>query len=308
MRNWRFCVLMAPKFSKLLITGGSGFLGWNLARQASECYEVFFTYGQHPIRVADCQAYHMNLQDRQHIEEVIEEIEPEVIIHTAALANADLCEKRRPLAYEVNVAATAHLAQCAEDFDCRLLYISTDLVFDGRRGDYAETDLPHPLSYYGESKLRGEEAVRTNHTNYLIIRTALMYGQGNGTHGSFLEWMQHSLQRQEPLSLFTDQYRTPLFVNDAVQALLEIMELPVQNEVYHLGGRQRVNRYEFGETLVKIFGYEPTLLRPVRMQDVSSLAVRGADCSLNSEKIQRFLSFQLSDVTTGLQRLYSITA
>lgn len=246
----------------------------------------------------------MNLQDRRQIEDVLEEFEPDVIIHTAALANADLCEQRRSIAYEVNVAATAHLAQCAEDLGCRFLYISTDLVFDGQHGHYTETDLPHPLSYYGESKLRGEDAVKNASTDYVIIRTALMYGQGNGVHGSFLEWMQHSLQKQQPLSLYTDQYRTPLFVIDGVRALLEIMELPVSNDVYHLGGSQRINRYEFGETFAQIFGYEQNLLCPVQMQDMPASAQRGADCSLNSEKIQHTLSFQLSDVATGLRQLY----
>lgn len=294
---------MTRNYATLCITGGSGFLGWNLARQAAELYDVAFTYGQHPITIPECQEYQLDLQDQQQIEAVLEDIAPDVIIHTAALANADLCETRRSVAHDVNVAATEHIAHCAENLGCRLIYISTDLVFDGEQGHYAEQDQPHPLNYYATSKLLGEHAVKSISSNYLIIRVALMYGKGNGVHGSFLDWMHHTLQAEKPLSLFTDQYRTPLFVHDAARALLEMIECPLKNDTFHLGGAQRMNRYEFGEIFARIFGYSSRLLQPVAMQDLPATAARGADCSLNSSKIQRELSFQLSDVTTGLTQL-----
>jgi dTDP-4-dehydrorhamnose reductase len=246
----------------------------------------------------------MDLQDRHQIAEVVEEIEPDVIIHTAALANADLCERRKSIAYDVNVAATKHLAQCAEDIECRFLYISTDLVFDGQRGQYTELDTPRPVNYYGETKLRGEEAVQTNSRNYLILRTALMYGPGNGIHGSFLSWMQRDFQLQQPISLYTDQYRTPLCVYDGIRALLQIMETSIRNDIFHLGGGERINRYEFGKLFAQVFGYDSTLLLPVTMQEGASNVPRGADCSLNSEKIQHALPFTLSDVTLGLQQVF----
>jgi len=300
-----FFGIMSQNYSTLLITGGSGFLGWNLARvAAAKSYDVSFTYGQHPLAIPHCREYHLDLHDRQQLEDVIEAIAPDAIIHTAALANADVCEKRRSAAYDINVAATERIAQCAEERNCRLLYISTDLVFDGRQGNYAEQDRPNPLNYYAESKLLGEKAVKAVSSNYLIMRTALMYGQGNGVHGSFLEWMHRNLQSKQPVSLFTDQYRTPLFVHDAAHALLEIMESSAGNDTFHLGGAQRLNRCEFGEIFARIFGYDQALLRPVTMQDVPSNAARGADCSLNSTKIQQELSFQLSDVAAGLRQLY----
>lgn len=291
-------------YSTIFITGGSGFLGWNLARYAAEPYDVFFTYGQHPLRIPECQDYHLNLHDHDAMFQILEEVTPDVIIHTAALANADLCEKRPSVAHDVNVAATRRLAECAEDLGSRFIYISTDLVFDGKRGTYTEHDLPHPLNYYATSKLLGEHAVQEVCSDYVIVRTALMYGPGNGVHGSFLEWMHRTLQARQPLTLFTDQYRTPLFVHDAARALLEIMEQPVSKEIFHLGGRQRLNRYDFGEIFTRIFGYDQGFLRAATMQDVSTDAARGADCSLNSDKIQRLLSFERADVATGLQQLY----
>jgi dTDP-4-dehydrorhamnose reductase len=305
MRGGRCSAFMARACARLLITGGSGFLGWNLAQQAAESYDVAFTYAQHPMGIPHCQAYHLDLRDHQQIHALVTTLAPNVIIHTAALANADLCETHHSLAYDVNVAATEQIAQCAEELGRRLVYISTDLVFDGQRGNYGEHDRPRPLNYYAKSKLLGENAVKAVSSNYLIVRTALMYGQGNGMHGSFLDWMRQALHAARPLTLFTDQYRTPLYAYDAARALLEIIARPLRNETFHLGGGQRVSRYEFGEIFVKVFGYDRQLLRAVAMSDVPSQAARGADCSLNSQNIRQHLSFEPADIESGLRHLHA---
>ena len=130
-----------------------------------------------------------------------------------------------------------------------------------------------------------------------------MYGNSGEQNSCFSDWLREGLRQQKPLRLYTDQYRTPLFVMDGIQALVELLEQSVQNETFHLGGRERLNRYEFGKKFAKLFEYSDQCLLPVTMQEAETNALRGSDCSLNSQKIQHLLSFELSDTTSGLRKM-----
>ena len=295
--------MLMPLYSQLLVTGGSGFLGWNLVKYAAKSYDTYFTYCQHPIRIPGCQEYHLNLQEPEKIEEILEEIQPEVIIHTAALSNADVCENRRSMAYDINVTATSRLAECAEDFGAKFVYISTDLVFDGQQGNYRETDIPKPCNYYGETKLHGEKVVKESVSDYLIVRLSLMYGKSHEKTTCFSDWIREGLEQQQTVKLYTDQFRTPLLVNEAVRIILKLLETEVTQEVFHLGGQERLNRYEFGKKFAKAFGYDEQYLQPVTMQEVELSAKRGSDCSLNTQKIRNLLHVKLSDVDSGLRAM-----
>jgi dTDP-4-dehydrorhamnose reductase len=291
-------------YSKVLITGGSGFLGWNLAKYAADIYDdVSFTYYKHPVTIEGCQGYRLNLQNPQEIGDVVTEVNPEVIIHTAALANADTCETRRSKAHAINVSGTRFIAQCAEDLGARFIYISTDLVFDGQKGHYTENDRPNPVNYYAETKLLAENVVKEILSDYLIVRMALMYGNSGEHNSCFSDWLREGLKQQKSLRLYTDQYRTPLLVMDGIRAIVELLEQSVQNETFHLGGKERLNRYEFGKRFAKLLECSDQYLLPVTMQEVETKAARGGDCSLNSQKIQPLLSFELSDVTSGLREM-----
>lgn len=290
-------------YSQLLITGGSGFLGWNLAKYAVNMYDVYFTYSQHPLKIQGCQEYHLNLQDPVEIEEVVGEIHPDVIIHAAALADVNVCEKRRSMAHDINVRGTTLLAQYAEEIGARFVYISTDLIFDGKQGNYTEEDIPKPCNYYADTKFQGEKVVRETLSDYLIIRMALLYGNSNGDNSCFTDWIRKGLEQQKPVQLYADQYRTPLYIGDGVRALLELLEKPATNQIFHVGGKERLNRYDFGKKFAEIFDYNEQYLHSAKMQDIDTAVKRGNDCSLNSQKIQKVLSFQLSNVKAGLHAM-----
>ncbi|MCX5686217.1 MAG: sugar nucleotide-binding protein, partial [Candidatus Omnitrophica bacterium] len=158
---------------RLLITGVSGFLGWNLFRSLRDRFEVVGTYSAHPPPAEGGRFLRLDLRDPMATEKSILEIAPNIVIHAAALTSPALCMADRFLAWETNVLGTVNIARMARKINARLLYISTDRVFDGKRSWYTEDDPPAPLGYYETTKLAGEEQVRAIVPNALIVRLPL---------------------------------------------------------------------------------------------------------------------------------------
>lgn len=286
----------------VLVIGGSGFLGWHLAKYLKDTDRVYASYQSHPFQIDKCITLRLDIRDKAAVRVAMKQIQPDIIFHTAALAKVDPCEKNKELAHQINVEGTKNLVTESPKSG-RFIYISTDLVFNGEKSFYQETDVPDPLNFYGETKLLGEAVITENASDFLIVRISLMYGYGNGISENFLDWLRKTLNQGARVKLFVDQYRTPLLVSEAIRALREISGAPVQNEIFHLGGRERMNRYEFGRKFANLFGYPEDLLEPASMQEV--LAVKmPRDCSLCTDKIQRFLSFGLSNVEAGMNILF----
>jgi dTDP-4-dehydrorhamnose reductase len=289
-----------------MVTGGSGFLGWNLCTGLRKRYEVFGSYLHHSFTLDNCYPFKLDLTSQGEIQRCIEQIRPDVIIHTAAITNPDQCEKNRELAEMVNVSGTKSIARCAQTSSFRLIYISTDLVFNGEKGFYHEEDQPDPVNYYGETKLRGENTVKELLPDSVIVRVSLMYGWGNGMNGCFTDWMLNTLKKKEKLNLFIDQYRTPTLVNDTVSGLEKIVEDPQSTGTFHLAGPERVSRLEFGKFFVDTFGFSPDLIRPVKQDEISSLVRRPKDSSLSIQKFQERYSFTPKGVREGIQAMYEM--
>ena len=223
---------------RILITGGSGLLGGSLAFIAVARHEVHATYHRHPVTIAGCQMHRLDLADRRQIARLVESVNPHVVVHTAAMTNADECERKKDEAWQINVVATDHLAQACQQAGSKLIYISTDLVFDGQKGGYSEEDTPNPLSYYGQTKLEAERLLTRYDLSYCSIRSALMYGwnirSGKVCH---TEWMLRALKAGQYVDLFADQYRSPILVNNLCEAILDICHKDLQG-IYHIGGSQ----------------------------------------------------------------------
>ncbi|MGA1874379.1 MAG: SDR family oxidoreductase [bacterium] len=292
-----------PSRRKVLITGVSGFLGWNLAVFCRSHVQLWGNYRNHAIRIKGCQTFPLDLTNTPQVKKILADLKPEAIIHTAAISHPDTCEENPEKAYRMNVEGTENLLSRLNP-STRFIYISTDLVFDGRKGWYKEEDPANPLNVYAHTKWEAEKRVQDWGGSYAIVRTSLMYGLSNGINNSFLQWMSRNLEAQHPVSLFTDQYRTCLFVRDAAQ-ILYLLCGRRETGIFHLGGPERTNRYDFGKKLASMFGYPLDLIKPVVMQDVPARAIRAADCSLDSGKIIQLTGFRPCGVESGLRKITS---
>jgi dTDP-4-dehydrorhamnose reductase len=231
---------------------------------------------------------------------VIQEAAPDVIVHAAAVTLPDECEKDRPKAYAINVTATQHLLESAPPAAI-FIYISTDLVFDGEKGNYTELDERNPINYYGETKVQAEDLVMKRPRS-VVLRVAKLFSHGSPFHSCFTNWMREHLVTKRQLRLFKDQYRTPVSVRDVSRALVRLVERGPAAELYHLGGPERLSRYDFGLIYAEVFGLPVDTILPVSMTDVG-LVPRGRDCSLDSTRLRDDLGFEPLPLRAGLAEL-----
>jgi dTDP-4-dehydrorhamnose reductase len=174
---------------KLLITGISGFLGWNLAHRLKDRYRIYGTCLDNPVSIPGVEVFTFDLADWSKVERLCQSVNPAAIVHAAAYANPDYCELHHKEALTLNTFATRELAKAANRLGSKLIYISTDFVFDGRRGEYSEADDPAPINYYGKTKFLGELEIMNHCSHYVTLRIGTLYGRGNGIRPNFFSSM-----------------------------------------------------------------------------------------------------------------------
>lgn len=286
---------------RLLITGASGMLGCNLMRAACIDHEVWGSYKTFPVFVPRGKTFAMDLADEAQVKERVGTLKPRAIIHTAALTDVEECERNPLRAKEVNVQATKNLARIAGEMGIYFVYISTDYVFDGRKGDYVETNPPGPVNVYGETKLSGEEEVRSSCPRSLVIRTSI-FGFNIQPKTGLVEYVRDSLARGEPITRFSDQFSTPIYTGDLGRLILALLDRGTTG-LFHIGGAEKISRYDFAVKVAETFGLPPAMIRPVPFRHLEGLAQRPRDSSLCSEKIESHLKIRLPSAKEGLKKL-----
>jgi len=286
---------------RLLITGASGFLGWHLCRRASRSWHIYGSVWRHPVKAAFFESVRVDLTNTGDLQRVFEEVCPEAVIHTAAMANPEDCQQHPQAASAVNVDATVAIARCCQARDIPLVFTSTDIVFDGLNPPYRETDPVSPVNIYGEQKAAAEKEIQACYPQATICRLPLIFGRPTPTGNSFLQPMLARMRRGQSIRLFKDEFRTPISADTgAAGLLLALAKLP---GILHLGGAERVSRYQFGCLVAEHYGFDPGLIIGGSQKDVNMLASRPPDVSLDNRKA-RALGFCPPALATELDRLH----
>ncbi|MDF5712900.1 MAG: NAD(P)-dependent oxidoreductase [Rhizonema sp. NSF051] len=267
---------------KLLVTGSSGFLGWHLCQLAKQEWEVSGTYFSHSLEITGINMLKVNLTNFQELQQIFSEIQPAAVIHTAALSQPNFCQTHSDESHAINVIASCNIAGLCADYSIPCVFTSTDLVFDGLNAPYKETDPVSPVNIYGEQKVMAEEGMLERYPLTAVCRMPLMFGMATPTATSFIQSFIQTLKEGKELNLFIDEFRTPVSGKTAAKGLL--LALEKVNGRIHLGGKERISRYDFGRLLVEVFQLPANQLKACRQQDVKMAAPRPADVSLNSSK------------------------
>ncbi len=288
---------------RILLTGASGFLGGHVYTLLTGSHHVMALYNKNKPNIAKNDWTFLDLTDSVTVKRVVNDFIPHVIIHAAAFSNLDVCEKNPESAWKVNVKATQTLAELSASLGSRFIYVSSDMVYDGKGSFYKEDDPVSPISVYGQNKVDAENIVRDVVKNHVIARAALIYGRHIIGGNSFSEWFENKLEQKENVSLYTDQFRTPVLVNNLAEILVEMAGNDFIGTV-HLGSPDRIDRYTFGKQLCRIGGYDPNLLQPCSMHDHHPAAPRPADISFSVEKAQKVFKTKLLTTGQGLERMF----
>jgi dTDP-4-dehydrorhamnose reductase len=255
----------------LLLTGASGQLGAWIGAS---------THAGDLVSWPGPRGGGVDLTDADAVADALAAARPDIILHTAALSRVADCHLRPDLARSVNVAATATLAELAERHGIRLVFVSTDMVFDGESAPYRDDAVPSPLSVYGRSKAEAERIVLAGRRN-AVVRISLLFGPSRCGRPSFFDEQIAALRAGRHLALFEDEWRTPLDLDTAARALPALARSDVVG-IVHLGGPERLSRLEMGRRLAAVLGVDDANIRAVTRADLAAPEPRPRDLSLDS--------------------------
>lgn len=236
----------------------------------------------------------LNILDQKSIVDVAVGNAVDVIIHAAAMSQPALCEQHPVRARQINVEGSKNVLSVGAALKIPVVYISTDLVFDGNRGSYVENDGAEPRTEYGCAKLQAEQMIieQEIHDQWVIMRSSLMFGIGTSWTNGYPQFAIDKLERGEETVLFTDQYRSPVFVDDVARAIRETLDQRCFGEIFHIAGPERINRVDFVRRYCAAAGISTQGIRPMRMDEVPEYRTKVADVSLNADKILRKVGFR----------------
>ncbi|MHA4809122.1 SDR family oxidoreductase [Flavitalea flava] len=290
---------------KILVTGYNGFVAGSIIAQAPKKRELHATGRSALSEDTGRVTYHQaDIVDRSAMEILFRQVRPDSVIHTAAMANIDLCENNQALAESVNVGGTEILASLCQETGAKLVFCSTDSIFDGKEGLYTEEDLPIPINYYASTKVRAEQIVLNANDINVVARLSLVMGlpvMGKGN--SFLADLVGKLQKKEPVKFPANEIRTPVDVITLGSALLELAEGGFGG-IIHLAGNTRINRYEMGRKIAAFGGFPEELILSVDSNSLPGRAPRPNDASLSNERAKGILRTPMLSLEEALALIF----
>ncbi len=288
---------------RILITGGSGLLGGNIAKMAVSKFDVYATYHQNKVNLRGVNYFQIDISKAEDISK-IEDIRPDYIIHCAALTDLDYCQEHIDLAYRYNVIASINIAEIAKKLKAGLIHISTDSLFDGKKGDYTETDLPNPINIYAKTKLESEIKVLSIYPDACVVRTNI-YGWNMRDKFSLAEWMLDTLLKKDKLKGLKDVYFASTFVNDLIGILFKLQEIRYKG-IIHVAGSQGCSKLNFAYKIAEVFSLDKKLIKSISLADIGFFTPRPKNTILNVSKCQELLGIKFPNVEEGLKNMKAL--
>lgn len=283
---------------KILLIGANGFLGTNILNLINEKETIdqnLFFYGADLINTnisQDIPFFSLDITNLVNVSKTINNIIPDVIILTAAMTNVDQCEKDKNIATRVNVEGPKNIIKACKKLNSKLIFISTDFVFDGTKEEgeyYSELDPPLPLNHYAKTKYEAEQSIINSGIEYLICRTAVLYGW-NKNKLNFVTWMLKNFGQNSKISLINNQINSPTYVRNLSEIILKLIEKDAHG-IYHTAGNNALSRYNMGLNCAEIFDFSQKLI--IGIDNLEQQAIRPKNVGLDISKLNKLIGHEL---------------
>jgi dTDP-4-dehydrorhamnose reductase len=305
-----FCLFVQNYTSmhRILITGANGLLGQKLIEALfKEENTVFLATGAGPLRLQKPGIPYaiMDITQKEEVEQVCGSFKPTAIIHAAAMTHVDACEKEPEKCWAANVTAVQHVVDYCESNGVFLVHLSTDFIFDGTEGPYAEEAEPKPLSVYGRSKAEAETLVKAMHAPWAILRTVLVYGYTEGlSRSNIVLWARQALLSGQPLRVVNDQWRTPTLAEDLAWACLAAVKLQARG-IFHISGAETYGIADLVRAVARFYEIPNPPITEVSSEELAQPAQRPPRTGFIIEKARKILGFEPTPLLEGLKLIES---
>jgi dTDP-4-dehydrorhamnose reductase len=285
---------------KILITGISGFIGHYLHKYKPDDVQLTGSYFNNKVELVGVDFLKLDLEQ---VDAFISHNEQkyDVVIHCAAESSLAVCENNPHKAFLLNSEATEKLARWSAEQNSKFIYLSTDIVFDGKKGDYYEDDNPQPINIYGKSKLEAERSIIKIHKNVIIVRLALCLGKGLGGTNSFINWFLERLENEEKIPLYYDEFRTPVSTKFVAQSIWEFASNNFTG-IIHLTGKEKISRYKLGQKMLEYLKSDKQHLLHKESSNKSTYP-RPRDVSMKSKFLEQILNIEPENTTTFIENI-----
>lgn len=290
---------------KVVITGSNGLLGQsllNLLLKDKDSYQVYgFSRGKNRSGREDFNYISIDITEKEELDKKLEQIQPDYIINTAAMTQVDDCETNKQACDILNVDVVKWMTRFASKLKTHIIHLSTDFIFDGKKGYYKETDKPNPLSYYGLSKLKSEQVLKDSKINFTILRTILVYGKVfDMSRSNIVLWVREMLEKNKEITIVDDQYRMPTYVEDLAIACKIAMDKKALG-IYHISSNTLLSVYEIAQQIAETFDLNKNLIKPISTSILNQTAPRPAKTGFDLSKTNNELRFYPKSFKEDLQ-------
>ena len=291
---------------KIVVTGSNGLLGQtlvNLLMKQPSYYSVYgLSRGENRSGRDDFSYHRTDITNFNELNHLLRTIQPDFIVNTAAMTNVDTCEEQKEACFQINVEAVENLTKICSEIHAHLIHISTDFIFDGEKGYYKETDLPNPISFYGNSKLKSEEIVVSAGISYSILRTILVYGKVNNlARNNIVLWVKEMLEKKNKITIVNDQFRMPTYVEDLALACKLSIDQNAKG-IFNISSNHLLSIFEIALQIAEVFGLQKEFIVPISTEILNQKAPRPPKTGFNLSKTNKELGLRTQSFKEDLKR------